>query len=506
MIFCKERVCTNCFIFESGMDTCHIYSDGTYIPEELTKSMTKKEFKRAMQCGLGRCIQELYTTKDIEKYRDIVLWGCTHNLAYDTQCEGTRSYYLYKMVKCYPDESTFVKAVVPYFDRSLMKAGWEFSQFCQFLKLFAQEGNRIAYNALWENYERLYHALRKKRCLHNGVFPERDNFEELCISIVNMEETVEECRAVYLKMVEKMGQLIIDNPLFDTWCFDWFQDCWENEFGKGRIRKTLKENAKNSKGIEAYYSSLLEEENIRGKLKDNRKNPETITALRIYETLQAGGTIGKDIPVLITCGMQRKGNGKEVTELAGYYKKESDLSLRIQLLRLLANRYCAASLDLDTVVQDSRSANETLQEYAFYALHNIRNGKVHDYALELLHRKEHAEDVIYMLANNYQEADQDIFVSMIKEIPVTYRENVSWHGPFRAVLDMFESSGIKHPPKELLLYMYEHSLCSFCREYILREMSRRRMLTDEILQECLYDSNDDIREFARKKMEKYDTK
>ena len=87
--------------------------------------MTKKEFKRAMQCGLGRCIQELKTCDNIEKYRDIVLWGCTHNLAYDAQCEGTRSYYLYKLAKCYPDVDFFVDAVIPYFYKSIAQSDWK---------------------------------------------------------------------------------------------------------------------------------------------------------------------------------------------------------------------------------------------------------------------------------------------------------------------------------------------------------------------------------------------
>ena len=58
------------------------------------------------------------------------------------------------------------------------------------------------------------------------------------------------------------------------------------------------------------------------------------------------------------------------------------------------------------------------------------------------------------------------------------------------------------PPKEILYHMYEHCQCACCREYIVRELSGRRMLTEELLQECLYDSNSDIREFAEKKWKK----
>lgn len=48
--------------------------------------MTKKAFKEAMKRGLGRCILELQKAEDPQRYREAVLWGCTHHLSYDTQC------------------------------------------------------------------------------------------------------------------------------------------------------------------------------------------------------------------------------------------------------------------------------------------------------------------------------------------------------------------------------------------------------------------------------------
>lgn len=356
--------------------------------------MTKKEFKRAMQCGLGRCIQELKTCGNIEKYRDSILWGCTHNLAYDAQCEGTRSYYLYKLVKCYPDADFFVDAVIPYFYKSIAKSDWSFEQFCDFLGLFAGEGNQTALHALQENYRRMYALLKtRKRKLSDGTLTVRDNFETLCIAIVNIADYKEDCEDAYFRMVEDLGCLMLDNPLFDYWDFDWFQAFWEDEFGKAKIRKQLEQRAENAK----------------------------------------------------------------------------------------------------------------LQKNAFRALTlgSMTDIRVHNYALELLQKNEYLEDVISMLANNYVKEDYDILAALIKELPVTYQEkDICWHGPFTAILNLLETRGVKHPPKELLYYMYEHTLCSCCKESILREMSRRKMLTREILQECLYDSNDEIREFAKKRLAK----
>ena len=177
-----------------------------------------------------------------------------------------------------------------------------------------------------------------------------------------------------------------------------------------------------------------------------------------------------------------------------------DVFIRSQLLRLLANRHCARLLDAKTVIEDSRSDNTALQKNAFRALEYIRDDAIHDYALERLKQEEVSDNIIYMLANNYRTEDYDILVSMVKNLPVTYREKICWHGPYRAVLDMFEKDAAKHPPKELLPYLYEHTLCSCCREYTLREMSRRRMVSRQLLEECLYDCNDGIREFAGKRL------
>ncbi len=63
--------------------------------------MTKKAFKEAMLRGLGRCVWAV--RQEPKKYRDLVLWACRRNIAYDAQCEGTRSWYVYTMANCYAD-------------------------------------------------------------------------------------------------------------------------------------------------------------------------------------------------------------------------------------------------------------------------------------------------------------------------------------------------------------------------------------------------------------------
>ena len=55
-------------------------------------------------------------------------------------------------------------------------------------------------------------------------------------------------------------------------------------------------------------------------------------------------------------------------------------------------------------------------------------------------------------------------------------------------------------PDETLIFIYENSSSPCERELAVYEMEERGMFTEELVCECLYDSNLNIREFARKKL------
>ena len=464
--------------------------------------MTKKEFKRTVQCGLGRCVQELQTTQNLEKYRDIVLWACTHESAYDAQCEGPKSRHLYEMVKCFPDRQPFVEAAAVYFDKNIFDYGWGFSYACCFLELAAQDGNLYAAGILKKYFGMMYEMLKHpNRHISEDIPPLCYNFSVLCISVVRLAHTEDEWEKRYFKVMEELGFLFLKNPRLCYWHFETFQWYGEDKCGKANIRRRIKEKAKNNRGIQSYLSSMEKQEEYWKNEGDEprRKKQEALTADNIYHNLKEGGRVGRTVPIMAASMMLKKGKTEEVRELTAYYQKETDLSLRSQLLRLLEKGKCPEFLDAKTVIRDSRSEDECLRENAFLALQSVRDKKVHDYAIELLDRKERTEDVICLLANNYQKEDHDILVSLVTSLPVTYKENISWHGPFMAILDMFKRGGSKHLPKELLPYIYENTLCSCCRFSAVREMSRRRMLTEDIIRECLYDSYEDTREFAKTK-------
>lgn len=452
--------------------------------------MTRKAFKYDMQRGLGSCVLELKNTQDKEKFRPLVLWGCSRAMAYDAQSEGCRSVYLYRLITQFPDSMPFIDVLEKRLFQSMRSRGWEFMQDCEILSYFALDGEKRAWNILQSCYRELLQILHGKRKHTNAGPP--DNFDSLCVTLVTMQP------GLYRKLVKDIGMLIKGNSLYSAADFSWFQNESEYELGEKAVHRILY-HPDADEGLRAYVRSM-EETRERWKREEAEiKKTEPKTADEIYECLRGGGAPGSIYRGLAR-RMMNQGRSQEVAALAEYYRKEEEPDLRYQLLRMLSDKSCVWSLDIERLIADSRSDNGNLADWAFETLGHIKDTRVREYAYELLQDEKQQAQAVSMIAANYEDGDREVFVHAVKQIPVTY-ENGEWHGVFCDVMDLF-SGPAKRKPKELLLHMYRNTLCSYCRERVVREMGRRRMLTGELLEEMQYDCNEEIRAYAERKLRK----
>ena len=463
--------------------------------------MTKKAFKYDMQRGLGSCVLALKNMEEAQKeaVRSVVLWGCSRDLAYDAQCEGCRSIYLYDLITEFSDVTPFLDVIERRLFHSVHSNGWEFHQDCEILAYFVSDRIKRAWKILVACYHYLFQILLDS-CGPDqyGRFAERDNFQSLCTTLVSLcsDSRIQRVK-IYQRIVRDLCTLSEENPWISVDHFDWFQSESEDSLGKKTLDKLL-----HRADADAYikkYVRLMEEGHRAVESKwEKRRRAEPETAEALYRLMQKGEKVGKMwTPVLMRRWLNQE-KEQEVLRIAAYYKEEKDLAVRFQLLRLLANKECAQMLDLERLIQDSKSEDAELSEWAFEALAQRKDARVRAYALELLNQEIYTAGAVSMLAKNYEICDRDIFVKAVKQIPITYRGR-RWHGVFSDLLDLFETPG-RGKPTELLLYMYRNTLCSFCREYVVREMGRRRMLTQELLEEMQYDCNEDIRKYADKKL------
>ncbi len=425
--------------------------------------MNQREFKNNMLRGLGRCVQAVQ--KEPESYRDAVLWGCTHNIAFDAQCEGTKAVYLYNMISCYPDKEPFVQAIAQSLVAASPKEYWKNSQQVQLLLFFAQDGDLTARQALQDTYHRLYETLRVRKRRPSGVFYEADFFDNLChIVAIN-------CNAT-LRIARDIGKLYLEKPFYCEWVFDWFYS--------QRVKhcmKTLERKAEKSPEVRKFLEISRQREQEECSWKTE--------AARHVERVPEN-------PVALSVWLKRKADDATRLKYAQAYLDEKDPEKRADALRLFS--CCPFPLSPEPVIRDCQSGCGILRETAWQALENISHPLVRKFALDNLNIAR--EEALSLFARCAEPSDIPLLTRLVSQYPAGPQHKNALHGVFWTIEE--NTSIVAKIPQELWHFIYSKGYCANCRERFLRAMKKYRMLTNEILQECLYDSSEDIRAFAKK--------
>lgn len=441
--------------------------------------MNKKDFKTYMQQGRGICALTLKTKKNIEKYKDIVLWGCLHNLSYDTQCEGVRAEYVHNLTCYFEDEAYFVAPIIKAFNSLPNHEDYLFQHFSTLLSLFAKNGSEDATLALLQKYEQLYDTLLHKRSFKAYDF-ERDNFQHFCIILLPS------CNEDYTcKIMRDLGHLFKENPHYDGDEFDWLCFSIETHLGKRNFYRMLKRYGRSCEDVKCFWESYLQ---LAQKREENKRRPIQKSQVPSADAIKEEIANTARIAPISRVRFSRHADATARKQLAEAAVTESDLDKKAELLSLFYHHEFPLSHEI--VIAYTNSAHERLREVSLGVLKNCQSKVVHDYALLLLKKEQHKEYALEMLLQNYTLSDKAFLLDVLYALDVSYEEESGWHSIGFKILDLFESG--KKLTKEFLLYVYNTTLCSCCRDRAVRTLAKHRWLTKEIIEECRFDSNDRI--------------
>lgn len=428
--------------------------------------MTKKEFKEAMLRGLGRCV--IAVRKEPEKYRDIVLWACKRNFAYDAQSEGTRSWYTYTMANAYPDQETFIAATAEALKRYRPNNGWDLLHFSEILMFFAMDGYEFARQALEEKYQEILAAMFDRKRRPNRVFHELSDLEQLGLVLAVDSKS-------FMRIAGDFGRLYREKKYMCDGDFAWFFSS-----KGGQYKRTMLSAARKDENVACFMQR--EQADIAAQ-EEHRKqqrtlSPETYTGVRLSRWLA------------------QKADKETVEQYAIAYRKQMQPELRAKALEAFS--WCPYPDDPQPIIEDIKSECEELQNTAWRALENIRHPAVRAFAINNAKSGIRTPENFALLVTNYAPEDAHLLEEFLRERIVTK----DWDDVHAAGLDIYRAfhkdSGIPHP-KHLLPLLYRYNPCSHCRESALVYMCKHRMLTKEVLEECQFDSNYDIRRMASKR-------
>ena len=439
--------------------------------------MKKSEFKRAMCCGLGRCAVELSTAENIKKYKDIVLWGCLHNLSYDKLFEGTRAYYVYKLTEFFQDEIFFLRPLAEKFSSFSFYVNSDiFAHCCELLCYFAEFGNDFAEQILKKKYADL-----------NAFLIEETNKEKWKKASVNFENLSIFLDSLYgfsffCKICKDMGGLFLHKKTAD---FSWFYCNAESKFGKKRVQTFLKKKAAKEDEYAIFYNTVC----LENEKNNNLVSKEEIAGKLIEKVRKTTDSLKNRYRLRYTK------NSQQCKFLAEMVKSTSDENRKAELLQCFCEE---CPIENEELIRYYQKGSVALKRESLRILSERRGSGLREFALALLQENCINGDAVSLLLNNYLPGDEKILFSALTKLKIDYEDGENWHAAFSAVM---VADLKKIPvPKEVYYFIYENSLCSFCRQSALRRLSRMKWLTKDILNECLYDSNYEIRSWAEKRI------
>lgn len=419
--------------------------------------MTQKEFKLSLQRGRGQALQ---AARDCpQKYRRLVLWACGRNLAFDAQCEGTRSWYVYQMISCFTDKTAFVQAAADGLARAKARDDWRVLYLSELLFLLWKGGESSALDAVWKKYEVIYNELLNMACSLKRRLCAKDTFEMLCLVLAYDERMA-------VKIADDIGKLYQNITASRKLDFSWLYSANMKQY-----QKALRKSAKKSKNVETYLLVSAAEECRWTQTHDAPpQKPKAGRALSVY--------------------LKYRADAETIRRYAKQYEAEKDLKVRADALRAFC--CCPYPDDPRPILADAMSSCEELKHAAWEALGSIRHPLVREFALN--HPETDQENALGILIRNYLPRDAQRLEKIVRELSVDQADKTGWHGVYLAVLAMSEDGATA--PAQVLRQIYQASLCACCREYALRQMVKRRIAENDILEECLLDCNENTRRYA----------
>ena len=416
--------------------------------------MKVKEFKQDINNGFGKAIIFLKANQSItHKYFNAIFYACTHNTAYDPQCESSREKYLIEIISLSGLKDALEKKIIETLIET-KKFNYDTSQMLCLAKIFAKNGNAYARQAI---YNKFLQSLKGNEYVGSNEILELDGEKGL------------------LFIVNAVGERIIADQ-------DYFEDDLLikyaiEQFGEEKTMDLLNEEAQKNHPVKVYLEVINNYQT-----ETNNEKPLNKTYNEIKDQISK-----KIISKFQLRFWGRKATQEEIEKAGNDLLEENDHEKLISYLYIFSAR--DFPFKLDKILNAAKSGNEKLSSVAFRVLKRYKDVAIHDLAVEHIESGTINPEVLDLFEKNFFHSDLEYIEK------VFYRDynDFDYHGIGLSLIHIFE----KYKTKKclnMMVELYKNGRCSSCREWVIDILIDNKILPDWLAQECLYDCNFDIRE------------
>ena len=436
------------------------------------------DFEHYLKAGHGRAY--IIAKEAPEKYRDAIMSACRKDYTFDIQCEGSRAFLTADLISLFEDPNPFIEAAKESFNSQDVDDVYNEIQYLSDLLIEFRQQKTVLnkYFALWEKIKKTSYSRLMDPSSHL-LF----NVEYLAIKLVGLAS--DSSWKIADNIVKDMGKWYLSQDESARDDFSWFYSTLEKQYGEDETREHLLRLAETSKEAKAFCDRDLKfEQEIIRKAVVKRNS---LTASEVVEKLKAAPELkGLDLLHMGIRGIK----DNEIVELAKAAVDTDSVVLRTQIVSVFDTKRFTWPLDPDYFMKWCDEGDPDLKHACHSAMSEITADCIRDYALNYL-KKEFDAFCLMMLIKNYKPGDEELILSRLDNVPITDENNSEWHSIDSTIL-----SSYKKLPVSILIWMYESTLCSWCRKNLIEDMIESGALTDEVRNECMWDANLDIRELV----------
>jgi len=398
--------------------------------------MVYKKIFNDIRKGLGSVYYVV--SNDLEKYKETVLYSILHNCTDNFIFEGSKGYYLYDLILLYDDVSYFINPV-----KELLSKTYNRDLFAQCIDILVNhyyDNNPNIKEFIYDFYKDM---VRKKYFNRNKILC----FEYLCIVLYDL-----------------YGKKIIDIVLNDV----------------------------NKIGIHhddlSWFMSII--------------NYKDLSSSDDYEKIEYKYNFTEFLEMIknnkFCYCLAQFGNTFENEKCMDFLNMTNDLDLINKILdnyqsyRLYNNKIKATYIfKLLSLVS---KFNDDIDYKVYDILSCYKHKEIERLGLSLINNPKFLKIGIKMLITNYHKKYNDLLINSYKKIKFSFKRHEDLVGD----ISRFMNSVKKDLPDELLFISYKENYCSFCRLGVVKALRRRNLLTKDLIIELKYDSNYEIRKYARR--------
>jgi len=421
--------------------------------------LTREQFAAALCKGQGRAVLHVKQC-GITGFEDLLLDACVHSRVFDAQSEGTRGEWLFRLL-----ESAGLKdRVRPVLVQALQAATaettdtWTVAQLMALASMFASEGHEDCRKAIYTKFD--LQEFRESWLGGHEIIA-LDGLEGL------------------LHVAEVLGARLLREP--DYWEDDYLVDLTAEDHGREAVMAVLRDRARSDDRVRAYLAEVQRHEAATA-------TRPPLLPLGLHDVLRMieEAAVGRLLPLgYWGC----KASDEELAAIVSRMRSETRVAQLRNCLRVFRIRPLPELLDdvFRFVVADDGE----LREAAIRALSHSHDDRVRGMALDLLKSVPARLDGLSLFSENYQSGDECLWTPLLPH----GGDECMLHG---IVIDVLRiADNVKAPElKNTLVWAYEYTPCSFCRGGIVARLIDGEAIPRAVLEECLWDCQDDTRELA----------